>query len=171
MAPAAMLQTTSVGARRPASPPKRGWTEHRPEIPSILVGRGQENASTARHNLEQGMDSERKTSGDARVRGRQNSLKRTKNSTDVLRQRSLKRDGKGGAVDSNPTTREGRQCTVANVGNNGKIYLRYDLYYFKALFSTNGLCRRTDRICWPDPARGLLRSLLCHPLPSQPLRL
>lgn len=124
MAPAAMLQTPSVGAGRPASPPKRGWTEERPEIPSILVGRGQENASTARHNLEQGMDSERKSSDDTRTRGRQNSLKRTKNSTDVLRQRSLKRDGKGGVVDSNPATREGRQFTVANVGNNGKIYLR-----------------------------------------------
>ena len=124
MAPAATLQTPSVGAGHPASPPKRGWTEQRPEIPSILVGRGQENASTARHNLEQGMDSERKSSENTRIRGRQNSLKRTKNSTDVLRQRSLKRDGKGGVVDSNPTTREGRQFTVANVGNNGKIYLR-----------------------------------------------
>lgn len=121
MAPAAMLPTPSG---RPASPPKRGWTEQRPEIPSILVGRGQENASTARHNLEQGMDSERKSSEITRIQGRQNSLKRTKNSTDVLRQRSLKRDGKGGVVDSNQSTREGRQFTVANVGNNGKIYLR-----------------------------------------------
>ena len=121
MAPVAMAQIPSVGAGRPASPPKRGWTELRPEIPSILVGRGQENASTARHNLEQGMDSERRSSENTRIRGRQNSLKRTKNSTDVLRQ---KRDGKGGVVDSNPATREGRQFTVANVGNNGKIYLR-----------------------------------------------
>ncbi|CAD6567754.1 MAG: Guanine nucleotide exchange factor lte1 [Alectoria sarmentosa] len=124
MAPAAVVQTPSVGAGRPASPPKRGWTEERPDIPSILVGRGQENASTARHNLEQGMDSERKSSENTRIRGRQNSLKRTKNSTDVLRQRSLKRDGKAGAADSNHATREGRQFTVANVGNNGKIYLR-----------------------------------------------
>lgn len=124
MAPAAILPNASVGAGRPASPPKRAWTEQRPEIPSILIGRGQENASTARHNLEQGMDSERKSSEHTRIRGRQNSLKRTKDSTDVLRQRSLKRHGKGGVVDSNPTTREGRQFTVANVGNNGKIYLR-----------------------------------------------
>ena len=124
MAPAAMLPTPYMGAERPGSPPKRGWTEQRTDIPSILVGRGQENASTARHNLEQGMDSERKSSENTRIRGRQNSLKRTKNSTDVLRQRSLKRDGKGSVAESNPTTREGRQCTVANVGNNGKIYLR-----------------------------------------------
>ena len=112
MAPAAILQRPAVKEGRPASPPKRGWTEHRPEIPSILIGRGQENTSTARHNLEQGLDIEKKAS------------KRTKDSTDALRQRSLLRDGKGGVVDSNPTTREGRQFTVANVGNNGKIYLR-----------------------------------------------
>ena len=104
---------------------KRGWTEARSEIPSILVGRGQENASTIRHNLEQNMDSQRKSSERARSRGRQNSLKRTKNSTDILRQRSLKRDGKDAATDANPTTREGRQFTVANVANGGKIYLRY----------------------------------------------
>lgn len=124
MAPAAMLQNPSVRPYRPESPPKRGWTEQRPEIPSILIGRGQENASTARHNLEQGMDIERKSPEHTRIRGRQNSLKRAKDSTDVLRQRSLKSDGKGGVLDSNPTTREGRQFTVANVGNNGKIYLR-----------------------------------------------
>ena len=124
MAPAAILQRPSVKEGRPASPPKRGWTEHRPEIPSILIGRGQENTSTARHNLEQGLDIEKKSSENTRIRGRQNSLKRTKDSTDALRQRSVLRDGKGGVVDSNPTTREGRQFTVANVGNNGKIYLR-----------------------------------------------
>ena len=103
---------------------KRGWTEARSEIPSILVGRGQENASTIRHNLEQSMDSQRKSSERARSRGRQNSLKRAKNSTDILRQRSLKRDGKDAATDNNPNTREGRQFTVANVANGGKIYLR-----------------------------------------------
>ena len=124
MAPAAILQKPGIRECRPASPPKRGWTEHRPEIPSILIGRGQENTSTARHNLEQGLDIEKKSSENTRIRGRQNSLKRTKDSTDVLRQRSLKRDGKNGVVDSNPTTREGRQFTVANVGNNGQIYLR-----------------------------------------------
>ena len=124
MAPAATLQRPCVKEGRPASPPKRGWTEHRPEIPSILIGRGQENTSTARHNLEQGLDIEKKPSENTRIRGRQDSLKRTKDSTGALRQRSLLRDGKGGVVDSNQTTREGRQFTVANVGNNGKIYLR-----------------------------------------------
>ncbi|KAL6715225.1 Guanine nucleotide exchange factor lte1 [Lecanora helva] len=103
---------------------QRGWDEARSEIPSILIGRGQENASTMRHNLEESMDSQRKSSDRIRSRGRQNSLKRTKNSTDLLRQRSQKRDGKEPATDANASTREGRQFTVANVGNNGKIYLR-----------------------------------------------
>ena len=158
MAPAAMLQTPPcVKASRPTSPPKRVWSAQRPEIPSILVGRGQENASTARHNLEQGMDSEKKSTDNTRIRGRQNSLKRTKDSTDVLRQRSLKRDGKSGVVDPNPMTREGRQFTVANVGNNGKIYLRYDRYQSKPY------CPCTDHDCFPDPPRGRLRNHPCHP--------
>lgn len=123
MAPVAAMAMPSTGTGQPTSPVKRGWTEERSEIPSILIGRGQGNASTMRHNLEQGMDSRRKSSERARSRGRQNSLKHVKNSTDILRQRSLKRDTKDTA-DANSTTREGRQFTVANVGNNGKIYLR-----------------------------------------------
>ncbi|KAL9602217.1 MAG: hypothetical protein Q9219_001941 [cf. Caloplaca sp. 3 TL-2023] len=60
----------------------------------------------------------------AQSRGRQPSLRNVKNSTEVLRQRSTKRANQG--VPSDPTTggREGRHFTVANVGNNGKIYLR-----------------------------------------------
>ena len=123
MAPAATIQS-SLPEGRSSSPAKRGWTEHRSDIPSILVGRGQENTSTARHELEQNMDSRRKSPDRTRSRSRQTSLKRVKNSTDLLRQRSQKQDTKEGAVDGNGSTREGRQFTVANVGNNGKIYLR-----------------------------------------------
>jgi hypothetical protein len=57
-------------------------------------------------------------------RGRQNSLRHVKDSTEVLRQRSTKRAGKDAVSDANAATREGRHFTVANVGNNGKIYLR-----------------------------------------------
>lgn len=70
------------------------------------------------------MDSRRKSPDIPRLGNRQNSLKRVKNSTDILRQRSLKKDGKDGGAEANGSTREGRQFTVANVGNNGKIYLR-----------------------------------------------
>ncbi|KAL8758826.1 MAG: hypothetical protein Q9184_003809 [Pyrenodesmia sp. 2 TL-2023] len=57
-------------------------------------------------------------------RGRQPSLRHVKNSTEVLRQRSAKRANQGVGVDSAPGGKEGRHFTVANVGNNGKIYLR-----------------------------------------------
>lgn len=58
------------------------------------------------------------------VRGRQNSLRHVKNSTEVLRQRSTRRAAKDPTSDANGGIREGRQFTVANVGNNGKIYLK-----------------------------------------------
>ena len=132
MAPAATMPSTGIGGR-PPSPVKRGWTENRSEIPSILVGRGQENASTTRHELEQGMDTRKKSPDRARTTGRQDSLKRVKNSTDILRQRSMKQDTKDGGADTNGSAREGRQFTVANVGNNGKIYLRLVLGFTRWL--------------------------------------
>ena len=57
-------------------------------------------------------------------RGRQQSLRHVKNSTEVLRHRSSKRGNQGTEQDKTPGGREGRSFTVANVGNNGKIYLR-----------------------------------------------
>lgn len=57
-------------------------------------------------------------------RGRQPSLRHVKNSTEVLRQRSAKRATQEGLVDNTSVGREGRQFTVANVGNNGRLYLR-----------------------------------------------
>ncbi|MCJ1417514.1 Guanine nucleotide exchange factor lte1 [Xylographa parallela] len=58
--------------------------------------------------------------------GRQNSLRRVKDSTDVLRERSLQgqRSKKDTTADGISGGREGRQFTVGNVGNNGMIYLR-----------------------------------------------
>lgn len=58
-------------------------------------------------------------------RGRQNSLRRVKNSKEVMRQRSSNRNNQELTPDGNSGSREGRQFTVANVGNNGRIYLRY----------------------------------------------
>ncbi|KAI4164542.1 MAG: hypothetical protein LQ342_001855 [Letrouitia transgressa] len=57
-------------------------------------------------------------------RGRQPSLRHVKNSTEVLRQRSQKRANQDVTPDGNSEGRKGRHFTVANVGNNGKIYLR-----------------------------------------------
>lgn len=62
------------------------------------------------------------------LRARQTSLRRVKNSTDILRERSVRRqqvkiesvpDGNSASRDVKAT-----KFTVANVGNNGKIYLR-----------------------------------------------
>jgi hypothetical protein len=60
------------------------------------------------------------------LRGRQGSLRRVKDSTDILRERSLQNQGKKENVSrSNTSTRDARaaQFTVANV-DGGKIYLR-----------------------------------------------
>lgn len=68
----------------------------------------------------------RKPSEKAAARGRQNSLRRVKDSTDMLRERSLHRtqSKKDTPAEGTAGGREGRQFTVANVGNNGMIYLR-----------------------------------------------
>lgn len=61
-------------------------------------------------------------------RSRQNSLRRVKDSTDALRERSLQTQLPKKAVvaaEGVPGGREGRKFTVGNVGNNGMIYLRF----------------------------------------------
>ena len=72
---------------------------------------------------------ERRPSEKLASRGRKGSLRRAKNSTDMLRARSLQRQQakQDVAPDGNSGGREGkgRQFTVANVGNNGMIYLRF----------------------------------------------
>ena len=86
---------------------------------AILQRRGGEGDKSAKL-------SEKRSSEKNGIRGRQNSLRRVKNSTDMLRERSLhrQRSKKEAAAESNPVAREGRQFTVGNVGNNGMIYLR-----------------------------------------------
>ena len=126
MAPAATTSNLTTTRRRPASPAKRAWNEDRTDIPSILIGSGQENASTARHQFEEGMDPDKKKRSSERpqTRIRANSLRHVKNSNEVMRQRSTKKGGKENEHEKNPSTKEGRPFTVANVGTNGKIYLR-----------------------------------------------
>ena len=126
MAPAALNGPTSA-RRRPSSPAKKAWNEERLDIPSILIGGGQENASTTRHDIEEGRVPQRKRSEGAHTqsRDRSNSRRQNKNSTEILQQHSLKGGNKEADMERNISTREGRHFTVANVGNNGKIYLRY----------------------------------------------
>jgi hypothetical protein len=56
-------------------------------------------------------------------RTRNNSLRHVKNSKELLRQRSLKRNVVH-SVDAHATSKEGRNFTVGNVGTGGLIYLR-----------------------------------------------
>ena len=79
-------------------------------------------------DLERDAERERERPGKPSARmelgGRQNSLRHVKDSTEMLRQRPTKRVFKDGISDANAAMREGTNFTVANVGNNGKIYLR-----------------------------------------------
>ena len=69
----------------------------------------------------------RKSDKVTRLRARQNSLRRVKDSTDMLRERSIRsqESRKGTDLNNNTPTRDAKakKFTVANVGNNGKIYL------------------------------------------------
>lgn len=56
-------------------------------------------------------------------RTRNNSLRHVKNSKELLRQRSLKRNVVHG-IDAHATSKEGRNFTVGNVRTGGLIYLR-----------------------------------------------
>lgn len=87
-------------------------------------GHMQENANYRRPPLPNGASTRLQASGREHSRGRQNSLRHVKNSQEVMRQRSTNRHNQDIAPDGNAGSREGRQFTVANVGNNGRIYLR-----------------------------------------------
>ena len=56
---------------------------------------------------------------------RKNSLRRVKNSNEVLRQRSTRARRGAEPSDHASIGKEGRNFTVANVGTGGKLYLRY----------------------------------------------
>ena len=87
-------------------------------------GHMQENANYRGPPLPNGASTRPQATGPEYSRGRQTSLRRVKNSKEVMRQRSANRHNQDVAPDGNAGSREGRQFTVANVGNNGRIYLR-----------------------------------------------
>ena len=58
------------------------------------------------------------------IGGRKNSLRRVKDSNEVLRQRSYKAQQAGSVVNAPTAPRQGRQYTVGNIGTGGVIYLR-----------------------------------------------
>ena len=102
------------------------WTEPvlGKSIDTLAYGNG--STRKPRQDHQSGSNLDRKPSEKATARGRPTSLRHAKNSKEVLRQRSANRGNKDAAPDGTSGGREGRQFTVANVGNNGRIYLRYD---------------------------------------------
>ncbi|KAL9006745.1 MAG: hypothetical protein Q9188_000523 [Gyalolechia gomerana] len=116
--------TFSLATKNDSDTAKRKRTDPQPEESSLRLQQQFGHSKTAKRGIPeekqtQGASLERKQS-----RGRQPSLRHVKNSTEVLRQRSNKRTNQGVESDNPTGGREGRHFTVANVGNNGKIYLR-----------------------------------------------
>ncbi|KAL9028179.1 MAG: hypothetical protein Q9196_003416 [Gyalolechia fulgens] len=117
--------TFSFATKNESDTAKRKRTNPRPEDSSGTLQQQFQHSRTA---AERGVPEEKQTQGAGLQRqpsrGRQPSLRHVKNSTEVLRQRSTQRANQGVGLDHPTGGREGRQFTVANVGNNGKIYLR-----------------------------------------------
>ncbi|KAL9110107.1 MAG: hypothetical protein Q9227_005301 [Pyrenula ochraceoflavens] len=64
------------------------------------------------------------TRENGRPRARTNSLRHVKNSTEMLRQRSINRQRAESTSDASSNNTRVQHFTVGNVGNNGRIYLR-----------------------------------------------
>jgi hypothetical protein len=61
-------------------------------------------------------------------RTRKSSLRRVKNSNEILRQRSNRAQHEPKTSDGTSGMQGGRHFTVGNVGTGGKLYLRYDFH-------------------------------------------
>jgi hypothetical protein len=61
-------------------------------------------------------------------RTRKSSLRRVKNSNEILRQRSNRAQHEPKTSDGTSAMQGGRHFTVGNVGTGGKLYLRYEFY-------------------------------------------
>lgn len=103
---------------------KRKRTDQQVREDGQLLQNGAGHSTAVKPDLAGGKQTDEGTLERKQSRGRQPSLRHVKNSTEVLRQRSAKRENQSVALDSISAGREGRNFTVANVGNNGKIYLR-----------------------------------------------
>ena len=80
---------------------------------------GQNTSGKPSHETESGDNAPR--------RRRTNSLRNVKNSTEVLRQRSLKAPAAQNRPGAASIIKEGKQFTVGNVGTGGFIYLKYEI--------------------------------------------
>ena len=104
------------------------------------------------------------------LRPRQNSLRRVKDSTDLLREKSAQAQQatKENASDASTPGRDSRarKFTVSNVGNNGKIYLRFVVF----CISTAILTAETDLTCSPPQKLQSQQPTEIPPLPPTPTK-
>ena len=119
-----MSGTYQYDLNPPSTALKRKWSGRRLDKFIDPEGHMQDYAQHERPEQYNTASTRLKPSGRERSRGRQHSLRRVKNSNEVMRQRSSNRQDREVVQDSASGGREGRQFTVANVGNNGRIYLR-----------------------------------------------
>lgn len=110
---------------RPSEHPQGEWSGQRFDKTDDARAQMQDNVEYAKQEGDSGVANSRRTPGRSNSRGRQTSLRHVKNSKEVMRQRSANRGNQDIAPDNTAGGREGRQFTVANVGNHGRIYLRY----------------------------------------------
>ena len=115
--------------------------ENRRPVPTTPGGHTRQNGVSKGSLTVAGKGRRRNSSSGIGAKGAQNSLRRVNDSTDMLPQRSLRRQQTTRETPPEGSTgaREGRNFTVANVGNNGMIYLRsvWHSIYHSACFATS----------------------------------
>ena len=160
----AAVVSSSPDPREHAASPSRGAVVRNAGAKGAADARGSRNPSSscarAQATPKKRASNDRTSSEKRGARPRQNSLRRVKNSTDMLRERSLQQPPRGQkepAPDAGASSREGkaRQFTVANVGNNGMIYLRSVIHLLPFVF------RSTPANA--SAFAGTVSSLLCTP--------
>ncbi|KAL1998869.1 hypothetical protein VTN02DRAFT_5453 [Thermoascus thermophilus] len=126
---------------------------------------GQSKQSTLRraHTVAQGVAAKR-SGGRRTAKDGANSLLRGRNSSVVLRQRSLKRsNAQEGAPKAFTGGREAKHFTVGNVGNNGRMYLRPMVRVtHSSPVSHSPIAPPTGTHLRPPPSRGDEGSLARH---------
>lgn len=102
------------------------------------IGQSKQSDLRRAHTVAQGVAAKGNV-GHRAAKDRAHSLLRMKNSSEVLRQRSQKRsNAPEAAPEAFAGAREAKHFTVGNVGNNGRIYLRYG-FFRNEIYAIEGL--------------------------------
>lgn len=119
------LKTSGISELLPRSRGGTGYGDGSPTSVGTSTSDGQSSLRRA-HTVAQGPNTSKTNIGRRVGKERTQSLLRMKNSAEVLWQRSMKRSNNiPESVPEFLPSREGKHFTVGNVGNNGRLYLRY----------------------------------------------